>query len=377
MPKLLFVTHKPFFPDSSGGAQRSTLSIFQTLQKNGWEVEVVCRLPVTIHSLRVYGFFPLLKSIFSIHHALDDRSMDFICRRKSTRAVLSHLGRQNFPKDFLHYFDHHLQRYHPDIVLGDTPANSPMIEKAIERGFRTLHLARSIPFLKVPSILNPRLQLIGNSPYTANVLKAVSCRDAEVILPGIDPQSYQVEAHERKYITLINPVPQKGVELATRIASLMPEESFLFVKGRWSGLRNTYMEELLAQARELANVEIWENQEDIRTVYRVTKLLLVPSQFIETFGRVVIEAHINGIPVVSSNSGGLPFTVGKGGTIIEPGDDLDSYIKTIRNYCQNNNFYEQQAACAIENSKRIEFTAEHQEKNLLRIMNTMLCIPNE
>ena len=38
----------------------------------------------------------------------------------------------------------------------------------------------------------------------------------------------------------------------------------------------------------------------------VTKIMLVPSLFLESFGRVAAEAMINGIPVIASNRGALP-----------------------------------------------------------------------
>lgn len=372
MPKLLYVTHKPFFPDSSGGAQRSTIHILQNLMKHGWEIEVTCRYSLTLKSIKKFGVIWFLKSIVQTHVAIDDASLGFFCRRKASRSMFTSITGQNYPIDMVQYFKNQLNTFKPDIVLGDTPANSPFIELAIQSGFPTAHLARSIPFLRIPSILNPQLHLIGNSPYTAGVLKAVSNKEAEVLLPGIDPQRYRVAERKEQYITFINPVPQKGVKIATEIARLMPEQQFLFVKGRWSGMRNGYLESLLTRARKLKNVEVWEYKEDIRSVYKLTKILLVPSQFIETFGRVVIEANINGIPVVAAHVGGLPYTLGKGGRTVVQRDNPEAYVDVLRKYCEDSTLYNEVSAKAVENSKRKEFTQEYQTKNLLRITDNII-----
>ena len=54
---------------------------------------------------------------------------------------------------------------------------------------------------------------------------------------------------------------------------------------------------------------------DMRSVYRDTKVLLVPSQWLETWGRVATEAQFSGIPVLASRSGALPEAVGPGGIL--------------------------------------------------------------
>lgn len=45
------------------------------------------------------------------------------------------------------------------------------------------------------------------------------------------------------------------------------------------------------------------NQEDL---WRDIKVLIVPSLWCEAWGMVVVEAHLRGIPVVSSDAGALP-----------------------------------------------------------------------
>ena len=51
--KLLFIAPKTFYPESSGGAQHSTLYLLRQLQKHHWDVRVICRTsPLSDHSMK-------------------------------------------------------------------------------------------------------------------------------------------------------------------------------------------------------------------------------------------------------------------------------------------------------------------------------------
>jgi glycosyltransferase involved in cell wall biosynthesis len=52
-------------------------------------------------------------------------------------------------------------------------------------------------------------------------------------------------------------------------------------------------------------------------------VLVVPSLFREPFGRVVIEAFAQGVPVIGARSGGIPESIdpGSDGYLFDPGDD--------------------------------------------------------
>ena len=75
---------------------------------------------------------------------------------------------------------------------------------------------------------------------------------------------------------------------------------------------------LKSRIHRLANVELVERSDDMSPIYASTRVLLVPSQWeAETWGRVVSEAQFSGIPVLASDRGALPETVGAGGAIIK------------------------------------------------------------
>jgi glycosyltransferase involved in cell wall biosynthesis len=59
------------------------------------------------------------------------------------------------------------------------------------------------------------------------------------------------------------------------------------------------------------------NTPDPRAFYAVSKLVLVPSLWRESFGRVATEAVMNGVPVIASTRGALPEVLADAGTLLD------------------------------------------------------------
>lgn len=89
-------------------------------------------------------------------------------------------------------------------------------------------------------------------------------------------------------ITLINANVNKGVHQFLALARAMPDRKFL-------GILPYYGEREIPSSP--GNVEWIPFQDDIRVILKRTRILLVPSYY-ESFGRVAVEAMVNGIPVL-------------------------------------------------------------------------------
>lgn len=133
----------------------------------------------------------------------------------------------------------------------------------------------------------------------------------------IDPQRVVAAAPAPKYVTFVNPTALKGVFIFARIAELLskrrPDIPMLLVE---SVAKANTLSVVGVDLGRVANLRVMPNASDPREFYRETKLLLMPS-LLESAGMVAMEAMSNGIPVLASNRGALPETIGDAGFVFD------------------------------------------------------------
>jgi glycosyltransferase involved in cell wall biosynthesis len=121
------------------------------------------------------------------------------------------------------------------------------------------------------------------------------------------------------YVTFINPQPEKGVtlflKLVEKAALAAPDMRFLVVESR--AKLAPALEKMHLPDSIMARITLLPRQDDMREVYRQTRVLLMPSFWFEAAGRVLIEAAANGIPVIATNRGGIPETLAGGGLLLD------------------------------------------------------------
>jgi glycosyltransferase involved in cell wall biosynthesis len=222
--------------------------------------------------------------------------------------------------------------------------------------------------MNVPSILRIckipyELDISKNSEYSPTkiivVSKAVrdyvftkSNRDAIILNSPIELDDRVISKKiNGAYITMFNPLIRKGGEIFKKIAQAFPNERFAVIKG-WASLRepnsDEFSDELLKQICEsqgtvfsgkkpifvnmqgINNIYELEPDELVANIYEKTKILLIPSQWEEAFGRVAIEAMANGIPVIGSDVGGLTEAIGTGGILIKDYSNPDAWICALQ-----------------------------------------------
>jgi len=119
-------------------------------------------------------------------------------------------------------------------------------------------------------------------------------------------------------ITLINANENKGVHQFLELAKRMPDRKFLGVRPYYGNMN--------IPLPLGGNIEWVPFTDDVRTILRRTRILLVPSYY-ESFGRVAVEAMINGIPVLYSKP--AKNSAYPGGSI----EGMQSWIKDAAIQC--------------------------------------------
>lgn len=135
----------------------------------------------------------------------------------------------------------------------------------------------------------------------------------------IDPAPVKATTHHRRHILFVNPIPQKGaifvIQLALMLEKIRPDIKFEIVdtRGTWKSVLERTTQRLGNPRSALTNVVVTPNTADMKPAYGRARLLLVPSLWWESGPRVIVEALLNGIPVIGTQSGGIGEVMGKGG----------------------------------------------------------------
>jgi glycosyltransferase involved in cell wall biosynthesis len=175
------------------------------------------------------------------------------------------------------------------------------------------------------------------------------------VYPFVDLDRYRVSRQDPDLITLVNPSPVKGGDLALDVAARLPHRRFLFQEA-WP-LSSVEEQELRRRVAFVPNVRLERPTRDMLGVYRSTVLLLVPSRWEEAFPRVVLEAQISGIPVVGRGVGGIPEAVGTGGIVMAASAGAAEWADAIERVLSDRAQYAALADGARANAVRPEFDA--------------------
>lgn len=161
---------------------------------------------------------------------------------------------------------------------------------------------------------------------------------------GVDPDVFkpgEAKADVRAKLTDGNPdrtllifvgrlAPEKQIEQIKAVLEAIPNSHLAIVgDGPFrEKLQNIYNGMSVTFAGYLSG-------EDLSDAYRAADIFVFPSA-IETFGLVVAEAMATGLPVVSSNVGGVPeiITSGENGYMFEP-NDIDTMVEQVRDLIEN------------------------------------------
>jgi len=287
-----------YFPRHGSGAEAMARNINRYLKSQGHDIKIL------LHQANQYKITEMYE-----YEGVDVFPPDeYIIYRLFTWAdvVISHL-------DYNKWTTYACEKY-----------NKPMVH--------IVHNDTPYPSVKDSPI---PVKVIYNSEWCK---KALDYKWESIVFPPPIDEWVKTDDTERKYITLINLNQNKGSLYFYALAKRLPKYQFLGVKGSYDG----------QHIENYPNVKIIPNTPDIREVYKMTKILLVPSHY-ESWGMVAGEGLINGIPVIYNPTPGLLENVADGGICINR-KEIDKWADEINKLMTDATYYKKWSKKGLKRS---------------------------
>ncbi len=104
--------------------------------------------------------------------------------------------------------------------------------------------------------------------------------------------------NKRDFILHVNPSKNKGIEITLSLAEKLKDEKFLIVG-------NKPERKILEKINSLDNVYYREYKENMSEIYKISRILIIPSIQPETYSLTSIEAQSAGCDIIASKNGGI------------------------------------------------------------------------
>lgn len=338
-PKIAFASPHCLV-DFTNGAATATLDALVCLQSLGFDCEAYCSsrldsweevvvdellaergLPYTVSDMQIGAFRGRI--VFTRYGNLPVT----IFRSASTRGGWK--DREEIAA-FLTGCTIFLKKNRPDLVwtYGGDPVSRHLHNNVRALSMRLLFELHNFGY-RDRAIFSPTDRVIVPTHFARQFYQKTLGMDFQVLPLVVDPQRVVV-AHDAKcphraplaegeggFVTFINPEPRKGMHVFSRIAEVLslqrPDIPLLLVEG---AAKRSSLPALGIDLSGMKNLTTWPNTPDVRKVYAASKLILMPS-LMENAGFIAMEAMSNGIPVVASNRGGLPETIGDAAPMLD------------------------------------------------------------
>ncbi|MCP5272964.1 MAG: glycosyltransferase [Burkholderiaceae bacterium] len=311
-----------YLPHRAGGRESSINDLATLFSERGWDVTVVCERPKVVKDSIRSGLFPYaILEVDNVFGTIAGLSLWL-----NPDEIVASVDGRNIPR-FLDHF----------------PAGSCLFVRD-NQGLDRLTEDCSTSFT-----------FVANSRFTAREVERRVQRPVPVFPPLINLKRYRVSSG-REYVTFINPIPKKGLSIALEVAKRVPEAEFLFCEG-WP-LSEDQWSDLAAKTSGLPNVRLERFTLQMTSIYRRTKILLVPSQCEEAWGRVVTEAQASGIPAIVSDIGGLRESCGVGGVVMPAGATGEAWAETVRGLIADDTSYLALSEAALTQARSYEAHVE-------------------
>lgn len=310
--------------DTSSGASMAVREMLLQLVKNGYEVAV---LGATIFDnpkgvTRLQKKWDAIKSHKGKLLSLDDGPLQhkLVVTADTDRNAMTAKEESTW---FMQY-GALLSSFKPDLVFyyGGNPLDMMIASEAKFHGIATAAYLANGNYTSLRWCRDVDL-IITDSHATAQMYEEKLGIKPIPVGAFIDPRLVVGSRHSRKRVLFINPAPEKGVGVVVRLAMMLekrrPDIVFEVVesRGSWQEMLEAFSKGMGTPRSRLDNVVVTPNTSDMRPVFERARLLLAPSLWWESSGRVLAEAMLNGIPALITDRGGMPEVIQDGGIKIK------------------------------------------------------------
>ncbi|MCS7386495.1 MAG: glycosyltransferase family 4 protein [archaeon GB-1867-005] len=322
MRVLMAIEWHPLTP---GGVQRHVRELSTFLVKLGFEVAILTKL-----NSRVSGELQFDAPIIYVDPAIPIQNPISPPNLGSLKRVIS-----DFSPDIVHAHHaftptplltlHVAERFGVPRVLTNHSAAGSTPSSAL-----TLMSCRGLMFLRY--FISKANRIISVSKCAASFIENLLGNGAEsLIIPnGVDVHRFhppESEPDEQVVLYVGRLVHRKGVHVLikafSRVVREVPDAKLLVVG---EGYMLPFLKMLVWQfdlngkVRFLGRV----SEDRLPSIYRRSRVVVMPSLYRESFGIVALEAMASGRPIIASAVGGLPEVVcdGASGFLVPPGNEV-------------------------------------------------------
>jgi len=289
-----------------GGANRSNRALCEALFQSGHEVHVIVPALAT----------PSPVTREQVLRELDEQGVSVVSKNGVDLFTIDgvEVHAVEDPSKLRLYIAEQLQEIKPDwaFVSSEDPSQTILATALKHCPGRVIYLAHSPPLFPFgPASLYPsdsRTQLVRQaaavvpiSKWAAEYIERWSGIKATPIhFPhyGTGPFPYLGKL-ENPFVLFMNASVIKGLPIFLEIARALPEVKFAALPGYGTTSSD---KEVLAG---LHNVTLLENRRNLDDIFKLTSIVLMPSLWLESFGMAAVDSMLRGIPVLSSDFGGL------------------------------------------------------------------------
>jgi glycosyltransferase involved in cell wall biosynthesis len=328
-PRLQFCSYHSYL-DPSSGAALSTRDLLELLVARGWQCAVLSGPELDFEQAASFEEVLRVQNLlfqFRPGAVLDTPCTLYHCVLGGVAVhafVPAASGPRRSPtkeegRAFLSLLDHVQQRLRPDLLLtyGGQWVAHHIIRRVKVKGVKVIFALHNLDydgtdlFREVDAILVPSRAAQEHYRQKFGLTSTA--------IPG--PWNWERVLCPRgggRYVTFVNPQPGKGAfwfaRIAVELGQRRPDIPLLVVEGRGKA---DWLARCGLDLSGLRTLHRMLNTPDPRQFYRVSRVVLMPSLGPEAFGRVAVEALINGIPVLASQRGGLPEALAGAGFLLD------------------------------------------------------------